>query len=706
MDKRLMKVRQPILLKPFTAGKRVLTTFAAMFGIPRQQPSTVVSDDVMDNSTAPTTPEGSLTFSPVLQALKLQDALEDAVSQKDDLRAGSMSLNATLYTASPQVKKICCVGAGYVGGPTAAVMAFSNPSIQVTVVDRDPNRIQQWKTKHLPIYEPGLTEVVRIARDGTRACAFRNESSKAELDNMSSTTSASSECNSQCGEHLAEELFIGARPPNLFFSTEVSKTISEADIILIAVNTPTKSRGIGAGRATDVGALEAVTREVAIHAKRGAIVVEKSTVPCRTAELIQDTLNVNRPGLHFEVLSNPEFLAAGTAVNDLLNPDRVLIGSSRTPSGRQAAELLASVYAAWVPRSRIITTNVWSSELSKLVANSMLAQRVSSINSISAICEKTGADINEVAYSIGLDPRIGSQFLKAGLGFGGSCFKKDVLSLVYLAESLGLEEVAEYWQQVLKINDFQRTRFVRRVVKCLNGTLVGKKLAVLGYAFKKNTDDTRESPALEMIKALLEDGPAEIAVFDPCCEPAVIKAEIKRLIDRDEPVLKEDGGPVEVYAEPYAACADTHAILIATECDEFRNNTPLKTSGNSALRPMLADPRPFPMLEPPEASLLALHKYLVSSGPTISRDPLQRYQAQPECEVCCAQCASEEIKRDVRKGGKGNGVRGEQLDWQRICYGMRKPKWIFDGRNVVDADAMKELGVRVESIGRVGWAGL
>ncbi|KAG0653062.1 UDP-glucose 6-dehydrogenase 2 [Hyphodiscus hymeniophilus] len=666
--------------------------------------STVDSEEgLLDVSTAPTTPDGSLTFSPVLQALKLRDALEEASERRHNTRNGSGALDATLYepvVGIGGVKNICCVGAGYVGGPTAAVMAFQNPHLNVTVVDRDPGRIAQWKTKHVPIYEPGLYEILRIARDGSRASSFINEPSRADsLDSMSNVSSSSSECESQCGEH-ADEIYISGRVPNLFFSTDISKTISEADIVLIAVNTPTKLRGLGAGRATDVTALEAVAREVAIHAKPGAIVVEKSTVPCRTADIIQDTLKIHRPNLAFEVLSNPEFLAAGTAINDLLHPDRVLIGSSNTPAGHLAAATLASVYVSWVPRHKIITTNIWSSELSKLVANSMLAQRISSINSISAICEKTGADIDEVAKSIGLDPRIGNKFLRAGLGFGGSCFKKDILSLVYLAESLGLDEVAEYWQQVVTINEFQRARFVRRVVKCLNGTLVGKKLTILGYAFKKDTNDTRESPALDSIKGLIEDAPSEIAVYDPCCIPSVVKQEIGRLLGKE--VLKENGGPVEVYADAYRACHKAHAILIMTECDEFKNtriSSPNLHPTQKLSSRMKSDPRPFQRLEPTGSEILALHSYLTR---TVSMaDALQWFEENPECKPGCKACAEEGNVGLVVDKGKEN----ERLDWARIAYHLQRPKWVFDGRNVLDIAEMEALGVRVEGIGKVGFAG-
>lgn len=413
-------------------------------------------------------------------------------------------------------------------------------------------------------------------------------------------------------------------------------------------------------------------------------------------------LKVHRPTQSFEVLSNPEFLAAGTAINDLLSPDRVIIGSSSTSAGRHAAETLASVYASWVPRNRIVTMNTWSSELSKLVANAMLAQRISSINSISGICEAIGADISEIAKSIGMDPRIGDKYLKAGIGFGGSCFQKDILSLVYLAETLQLDEVAEYWNSVLTVNVWQRERFVRRAVRCLNNTLVGKKLAILGYAFKKDTNDTRESPALECIKLLLEDCPREIAVFDPCCDPTTIKAEIGKLVGKD--VLKENGGSIEVYADAYAACADAHAAMIMTECDEF------KTSASSSSKPSPKttskegplDPRPFARLEPTESEILQLHKFLSSTF--LVADPLQRFEKEPLCDESCELCGGDtgdEMEKTVVLTKEAKN----KLDWARIAYHLQKPKWVFDGRGVVDADEMQALGVRVESIGKVGWGG-
>ncbi|KAL2066022.1 hypothetical protein VTL71DRAFT_2093 [Oculimacula yallundae] len=654
-------------------------------------------------STAPTTPDGSLTFSPVLQAMRLHDALENASVGSITHRMTTTSLDGRASGAQ-KVKNICCIGAGYVGGPTAAVIAFQNPHIKVTVVDRDPRRIAQWNSKHLPIHEPGLDYILRVGRDGSRAFKISREPTYSYPSSSEySSSSTTSERESQCQE--AGEIEIDARDANLHFSTEVSKNISEADIILIAVNTPTKARGLGAGRATDVTALEAVTREIALHAKSGVILVEKSTVPCRTSELIRDTIQVHRPDEHFEILSNPEFLAEGTAINDLLNPSRILIGSSPTRSGRAAAATLASVYS-WIPASRIITTNTWSSELSKLVANAMLAQRISSINSISAICEKTGADISEISQSVGLDPRIGSKFLQAGVGFGGSCFRKDILSLVYLAETLGLDEVAEYWSQVHTINNWQRTRFTRRVIRCSNGTLVSKKLTILGYAFKKGTSDTRESPALECIKTLLEDAPMEIAVYDPYCNPGQVTLEIGKLLGED--LLKANGGCIEVYADVYAACEASAAVLVLTECDEFK--TASKSSEKSSAvreRKKSLDPRPFAALEPAESEILALNKHLsfTTSSPSSTSDALQRLYPERDCDDSCTECFKFVEATATGSGSNETGA-GVPLDWSRIAYRLQKPKWVFDGRGVLAADIMESLGVRLESVGKVGYDGI
>lgn len=419
---------------------------------------------------------------------------------------------------------------------------------------------------------------------------------------------------------------------------------------------------------------------------------------------------VHRPGVHFEILSNPEFLAAGTAVNDLLYPDRVLIGSSATRAGRKAASALAAVYASWVPRQRIMTTNVWSSELAKLVANSMLAQRISSINSIAAVCEQTGADVDEVAGAIGVDPRIGDKFLKAGIGFGGSCFKKDVLSLVYLAQSLGLGQVAEYWSQVNAMNEYSRDRFAARVVRCLNNTLAGKKLVVLGYAFKKNTNDTRESPALEIIRAFLEEAPREVAVFDPCCNPATVRDEIKQLlkgcdgIDADR-VLREEGGPVAVYDSVYEACAAADAVLITTEFDEFRNGSS-KPEGLLAPNPEVnvVDPRsssPFCTTDPSELELLSLSRHIREHAsaplPSSSRpDPLHRLYAEPACGPDCPDCRSETNSHARNEGYTPK----ERVDWAKISYYMKRPRWVFDGRGVLDVKEMERLGFQVRSVGR------
>lgn len=424
-------------------------------------------------------------------------------------------------------------------------------------------------------------------------------------------------------------------------------------------------------------------------------------------------MSTHRPGVHFEILSNPEFLAAGTAIADLMRPDRVLIGSPTTPSGRRAAEALAGVYAAWVPRSRIITTNVWSSELSKLVANSMLAQRISSINSISAICEKTGADVDEVARSIGCDPRIGDKFLKAGIGFGGSCFRKDILSLVYLAESLNLEEVGAYWRQVVKINEYQRDRFSLRVIECLNNTLVGKKITLLGYAFKANTSDTRESPALEIIKTLLQERPEEIAVFDPCCNPVVVREEIRTLL-KGQTALKTEGGPVVVYTNAYEACAASHAVLVTTECDEFRNTPrpllPALSGSTATLRATVSnsptktlDPRPFDGLGPTETELLSLHKFLLHSAPTSTysnNDPLKRYNTEPSCVEDCPDCGLKKSNGSLAAGKSDEDRTKEKLDWNKIAYHLSKPKWVFDGKGIIDVNALTKMGVKVESVGR------
>ncbi|RYC58610.1 hypothetical protein CHU98_g7594 [Xylaria longipes] len=605
-------------------------------------------------STAPTTPDGRLSSNPLRR--------EPETDTSDRLESASSHFaNGTSPEAHRGVRNICCIGAGYVGGPTAAVIAYQNPHIRVTVVDGDAARIRRWNSRHLPIYEPGLRHIVRIARDGGRAFAFADAAG----------------------------------------SSDVAKCIAEADLVFIAVNTPTKSTGIGAGAATDMTAFEAVAVEIAQCARAGTIIVEKSTVPCRTAELVRDIMASHRPGVHFEILSSPEFLAAGTAVRDLLYPDRVLIGTSASASATladcRAAGALADVYAAWVPRTRIIRMNVWSSELSKLVANAMLAQRISSINSISAICEATGAEINEVAGAIGSDPRIGDRFLKAGIGFRGSCFKKDVLSLVYLADSLALEHVAEYWRQVVTMNEYQRERFSRRVVRCLNNTLVGKKITFLGFTFKANTSDMRESPTLDIIKTLLNEKPGEIAIFDPSCNPLVVRRKIEMALGNQD-MAGKDKSSVVVYSNVYAACRASNAVLITTECNKFRNTRPPALPLTGCKSSEDVDPRPFAQRKLTEMQILAFHEYLLRSSPRSGGDPLQRYEKEPSCGEDCPECEL------VKTGGEhASGYHAEgNVDWHKIAYHMKKPKWLFDGKGIIDPEKIAALGIRVESIGRQG----
>ncbi len=455
---------------------------------------------------------------------------------------------------------ICCIGAGYVGGPTMAMIAHKCPDIQVTVVDINAKRIAEWNSDRLPVYEPGLDRVVSAQR-GT----------------------------------------------NLHFSTDIDSAVTAADIIFVSVNTPTKGYGVGAGRAADMKYIELCARHIARVARGKKIVVEKSTLPVRTAESLKTVLKANSDGAEFQVLSNPEFLAEGTAIEDLEQPDRVLIGGERTPEGIAAAETLASIYARWVPRERVITTNLWSSELSKLVANAFLAQRISSINAISALCEATEADVDEVAFAIGKDSRIGPKFLKASVGFGGSCFQKDIYNLVYLCEHFGLPEVAHYWEQVIKMNDWQRRRFSSAIVRALFNTVAGKRIAVLGFAFKKDTNDTRESAAIYICRDLLEEQ-ANIAIYDPKVTRQHILSEL------GQADVLPDGRPntrVTIASDPYEAAAGAHAIVILTEWDEFK-----------------------------------------------------------------------------------------KLDYARIHEGMMKPAFLFDGRNIVDLEAMRKIGFSACGIGK------
>ncbi len=425
--------------------------------------------------------------------------------------------------AISKVTRICCIGAGYVGGPTCAVIADKCPHVQVTVVDLDAERIRRWNEGPvLPIFEPGLQPIVGRCRGS-----------------------------------------------NLHFSTDVHGAIKEADLIFISVNTPTKYTGQGAGMAADLCYVESACRSIVEAARSDKIIVEKSTVPCRTAESILSILQTNHhPDVKFEVLNNPEFLAEGTAINDLLNPDRVLIGSMNTGNGLIAQNALVEVYANWIPIERIITTNLWSSELSKLAANALLAQRISSINALSAVCEATGADIDEVARAVGKDKRIGPYFLKASIGFGGSCFQKDILNLVYLSESLNLKEVSEYWLQVYKINEFQKSRFTKNVVNTMFKTVTGKKIALLGYAYKKDTGDTRETAALTVVKQLIQER-ACICVYDPVVEESSILNDLNNLPEYKLAQCKTSTS-VQITKDVYSACEGADALIICTEWDEFK----------------------------------------------------------------------------------------------------------------------------------------
>ncbi|MGO4911492.1 nucleotide sugar dehydrogenase [Leeuwenhoekiella sp. W20_SRS_FM14] len=423
-----------------------------------------------------------------------------------------------------KIKNICCIGAGYVGGPTMAIIAQKAPGIKVTVVDINEKRIAAWNDEdvdNIPIYEPGLAEVVAEARGR-----------------------------------------------NLFFSTEVDKAIDEADMIFISVNTPTKTYGIGKGMAADLKFIELCARQIARVATTDKIVVEKSTLPVRTAEALKSILDNTGNGVNFQILSNPEFLAEGTAVTDLQSPDRVLIGGDLdTEAGREAIDALVEVYAHWVPKDQILTTNVWSSELSKLTANAFLAQRVSSINALSELCEQTGADIKEVAKAIGMDSRIGPKFLQASVGFGGSCFQKDILNLVYISKSLGLTEVADYWEQVIIMNDHQKRRFAAKMVKTLYNTVSGKKIAMLGWAFKKDTNDTRESAAIYVADYLLNER-AEVVVYDPKVSKEQILADLDYLNTRS---AEENRANITVVNSAMEATQGAHAVAIMTEWDAFKN---------------------------------------------------------------------------------------------------------------------------------------
>jgi UDPglucose 6-dehydrogenase len=408
------------------------------------------------------------------------------------------------------IRRILCIGAGYVGGPTMAVIAKHCPDVRVTVADINAERIAAWQSGRPPIYEPGLDAVLRAS--------------------------------------------LGR---NLRFTHDVEAAIPEAEMIFVSVNTPTKAFGHGAGRAADLQHWEKTARTILEHARGETIVVEKSTLPVRTAEAMERIFRGGNGAARFQVLSNPEFLAEGTAVADLERPDRVLIGGPETPAGQAAVQELAEIYARWVPRDRILTTNVWSAELSKLAANAFLAQRVSSINAISAVCERTGADVLEVSRAIGADRRIGPDFLRASVGFGGSCFEKDILNLVYLCEHHGLEEVARYWEAVVTMNQYQKQRFVARMIGAMFNTLADKRVAVLGFAFKADTGDTRESPAIQICRDLLAEQ-ARICVTDP------------RALDNARQDLAGAGARVSFTPDPYEAAEGAHAIALLTDWREYR----------------------------------------------------------------------------------------------------------------------------------------
>ena len=421
-----------------------------------------------------------------------------------------------------KIKKICCIGAGYVGGPTMAVIALKCPDIKITVVDLNKERIAAWNgpLDTLPVYEPGLTEVVAEARGR-----------------------------------------------NLFFSTEADKAIEEAEMIFMAVNTPTKTKGEGAGMAADLRYVEACAKNIAQVAKTDKVVIEKSTLPVRTAEKIKEILDREGKGVHFEILSNPEFLAEGTAIQDLFKSDRVLIGGDETESGQKAVQALVDIYANWIPKEKILTTNVWSSELAKLASNAMLAQRISSINSLSALCEKTGANIDELSKAIGMDHRIGPKFLKASVGFGGSCFQKDILNLVYLCRHYGLDEVAEYWHQVIKINDYQKERFAQKIIDHFGGDLTGKTIAILGWAFKANTNDSRESPAIYLAEKLFKAG-AILEIYDPMVSKESIFSDIDFYWEKSK--TKDLKSRISVLDSISTLDHSVDAVTILTEWEAFK----------------------------------------------------------------------------------------------------------------------------------------
>ena len=448
-----------------------------------------------------------------------------------------------------EIKKICCIGAGFVGGPTMAVIAKKCPNVKVTVVDINKDRIKAWNgpTDNLPIHEPGLKEIVNEVRN-----------------------------------------------KNLFFSTEIDKHIDDCDTIFMAVNTPTKKTGKGKGMATDLTFIEECSVRIAKSSKcPEKLIVEKSTAPIGTAKKIKNTLIKNNAKTNFSIVSNPEFLAEGTAIKDLLQPDRILIGGEKSASGEIALSKLVKLYSSWIPKNKIITTNLWSSELSKLASNAFLAQRISSINSLSALCEASGADIQEVAKAVGADSRIGEKFLNSSVGYGGSCFKKDLLNLVYLCKHYGIDEVANYWNQVLKINDYQKKRFANRIEENLNGSIDKKQVTILGWAFKKNTNDSRESASIEVTYYLLKKG-ALINIYDPLVDSRLILNDLERLMHSDENTeneIKRYLSRVKIYDEVYKSIQGSYCISILTEWDEFKGLDWIKISNNLQKPSLIADGR-------------------------------------------------------------------------------------------------------------------
>ncbi len=427
-----------------------------------------------------------------------------------------------------QIKNICCIGAGYVGGPTMAVIALKCPKIDITLVDANPEKIKAWNgpLENLPVYEPGLSEVITEVRNR-----------------------------------------------NLFFSDDIKGAIEKSEMIFMAVNTPTKKEGKGAGMAADLRYVEACAKDIARYSKSDKIVIEKSTLPVRTAEKIKEILIQNSKGIDFQILSNPEFLAEGTAIQDLFKSDRVLIGGDETEKGIEAINALIEIYAKWIPKEKILTTNVWSSELAKLASNAMLAQRISSINSLSALCEKTGAKIDELSKAIGMDHRIGPYFLESSVGFGGSCFQKDILNLVYLCRYYGLEEAAEYWYNVIKINDYQKNRFAQKIIDHFGGDIKGKKIGVLGWSFKANTNDSRESPAIYVASKLLKEG-AVLQIYDPKVEKERIFSDLKTLWDLSKyksREIKNNLIRVKVFDDHIYAIEKTSVVAIITGWEIFKS---------------------------------------------------------------------------------------------------------------------------------------